>query len=379
MTSNAVSQAAVSRRQALSLLLAGGLAARNSGTYGAAFHYQAVFTPDSEAWYTRFPILVTGDILNEKQSRKLRVNGTQLIAYCWTSAFYPGDNVSALLGWQSRVQQHRPEWLLNREPHAGGAAAPGRVADWYDFGNAELVAERARHLASRLVASNYDGYFFDTLGSAQLPKPMLAEFQRRHPGQDYDIAQASLLRELRKQLPPGRVIFTNQGYRNPDAFLPHADLDLSESYFTTESNGGTTFRKWHDPDSPWDSIKTPVERLVLPALASHPRVRFVHLNYASGSRAEIQRAISYSYACARIFKHESYLVAPSIYAAEQDEVYFSELGNPVSPVYREQSDQSVAWREYQKGVVAINSGSGTATLPYHGLKLPDPPRGYVFT
>ena len=376
MNTDRASRLKCSRREALGLLLSGGLAGRSFGNIGPAFHYQAVFTAESEAWYIRFPILVTGNILSDKQSRNLRVNGTKLVAYCWTSAYYPGDEVSAPLDWQARVQRNRGAWLLNREPQAGGAAAPGRVADWYDFGSAELIAERARHLTNRLTAAGYDGFFFDTLGASQLPKPVLAHFLDRHPGLDYDAAQGYLLREVRKQLPPGKLIFTNQGYRHPEAFLPHADLDLSESYFTSiDSNGETTFRQWHSPEAPWSSVKTPMERLVLPAVQRYPHIRFVHLNYAAGQRAVIQRAISYSYACAKLFQHDAYLVTPGLDSAERDEIYFSDLGNAVSPTYYERTEQCVAWREYQKGIVAINSGSAAAVLPYHGLKLLDPPRG----
>jgi hypothetical protein len=361
------------------MLLAAGLRAGTTGHFGPAFHYQAIFDQEGESWYTRFPILVTGNILTENQSRRLRINNTKLISYCWSPAFYPGDEVSAPPEWQLNVHKNRGGWLLNREPLGGGAAAAGRTADWYDFGNAEMVAARVRHMAGRLSASGYDGFFLDTLGSEHLPDPMRNEFRARHTGLDYDTAQGSFLQELRKHLPPGKVIFTNQGYRHPADFLPCADLDLSESYFTaTSPEGGTTFRKWWDSQAPWDSVKLPMEKLIVPAARSYPHVRFVHLNYAAGARASISRAISYSYACAKLFNHDAYLVVPDSAANERDEIYFSDLGKPTSPTYLEMRDDGVAWREYQKGIVAINSGNGTAVVGSEKLKLTDPPRGYVF-
>jgi hypothetical protein len=368
-----------SRRESLGLLLAAGLGARTTAQCGPAFHYQAVFSRESEDWYTRFPILVTGNILTENQSQRLRTNNTKLIAYSWSPAFYPGDEVSEPLDWQTRVEKNRGAWLLNREPVGGGAAAARRTADWYDFGNAEVIASRVRHMASRLSASGYDGYFFDTLGSEHLPDPVRNEFRTRHPGLDYESAQGGFLRELRNHLPPGKVIFSNQGYRHPEAFLPYSDLDLSESYFTaTNPHGGTTFRKWWDAQTPWDSVKMPMEKLIVPAAHSYPHVRFVHLNYAAGDRAAISRAISYSYACAKLFNHDSYLAVPGSAADERDDIYFSDLGRPASPTYRDVDDKCVAWREYQNGMVAINSGKGTTVVSSERLKLTDPPRGYIF-
>jgi hypothetical protein len=368
-----------SRRESLGWLLAAGLRAGPTGQLGPAFHYQAVFSHESESWYTRFPILVTGDILTENQSRRLRANTTKLISYCWSPAFYPRDELSAALDWQAQVEKNRGAWLLNREPLGGGSAAAGRTADWYDFGNTELVSARVRHMAGRLAASGYDGYFFDTLGSEHVPEPVRNEFRTRHPALDYDMAQGRFLQELRGCLPFGKVIFTNQGYRHPEAFLAASDLDLSESYFTaTNPRGSTTFRKWCNPQAPWDSVKVPMEKLIVPAAQSSPRVRFVHLNYAAGDRTTIARAISYSYACGKLFNHDAYLVAPNSPADERDEIYFTDLGKPTSPTYREARDEGVAWREYQKGIVAINSGRETAVAGPERLKLTDPPRGYVF-
>lgn len=363
----------------MGLLLAAGLSARTPAQVGPAFHYQAIFSREGEGWYTRFPILVTGDILTENQTRRLRVNNTKLIAYCWAPAFYVGDEVSAPLDWQRTVEAHRSAWLLNKEAIGGGSAAPGRVANWYDFGHADLVAARARHLAGRLAASGYDGFFLDTLGSEHIPESVRNEFQNRHAGLDYETTQGKFLRELRRQIPPGKLIFTNQGYRHAAAFLPYADLDLSESYFTaTNADGGTLFRKWWDPQTPWDAVKLPMEKLIMPVAARYPRVRFVHLNYAAGGPAPVRRAISYSYACAKLFNHDAYVVAPGLEAGERDEIYFSDLGKPVSPTYQDKPDEGVAWREYERGIVAINSGVNTASIGGERLKLTDPPRGYVF-
>ena len=360
-------------------MLAAGLSPRPAARIGPAFHYQAIFSRESEAWYTRFPILVTGNILDELQSRALKVNGTKLVAYTWSSAFYPGDAISAPPDWQSMVQKHRGAWLLNDRPLGGGSAAAGRLADWYDFGNPDLIAAHSRFLADRLSASGYDGFFLDTLGFEHLPPAAQDEFRNRHSGLDYNRAQGTFLGALRNRLSPGSLIFTNQAYRHATDFSPYADLDLSESYFTaTGSDGSTIFKKWRNPETPWDSVRRPMEELIAPVSRRYPRVRFVHLNYATGDPKIIRRAITYSSACAKLFNHDAYLVAPGSEAQERHEIYFTGLGRPVTASYRELTDQGVAWREYEKGIVAINSGNSTAEIRSPRLTLADPPRGYFF-
>lgn len=342
-----------------------------------AFHYAAIFPPDAVAWYGRFSILVTGGILASSQTAALKARGAKLLGYEWSSAFYPDDPVSAAPEWQRAALANRRQWLLNQTPIGGGAAAPGKQAYWYDFGAGELIAARAAHLAELLERSGYDGLFLDTLGFSQLPAEMREEFRRRHPEVDYERQQGKFLRQLRRYLGPGKLLFLNQGYRNADAYLPYADFDLTESYMTyIREDNQTVFRPWRSQTDPWQSISVPIERLVLPAARNYPAVRFVHLNYAAGSRGTIARALRYSFAAACLFGHLAYLVAPDRPEAERDEIYFSELGAPLGD-YCEDPSRSVAWRVFERGVVAINWGPGQAEIPELGLKLPDPPRGYV--
>ena len=216
-----------SRRRSLVALLSAAGAYGVSARRTVAFHYQAVFSPGAVRWYTRFSMLVTGGILSAKQTQLLKGDGNKLIAYNWSSAFYPDDDASAPAEWRKLVQQHTGAWLLNAVPMGGGAAAPDRTAFWYDFGDSDLIAARARYMADALANTGYDGYFFDTLGFGHLPARLQEEFRRRHPYLVYDERQGEFLRELRVYLGPRRMIFTNQGYRNPGAFLPNADLDLS--------------------------------------------------------------------------------------------------------------------------------------------------------
>ncbi len=366
------------RRRALASFAAA-LAAPGESRQTVAFHYAAIFPPAEAEWYRRFSVLVTGGILSPKQTKALRTEKNRLLAYEWSSAFYPGDPVSASPEWQRTVETHRARWLLNSVALGGGSAATNRSAFWYDFGDDTLLEQRASYLAATAAGEGYDGFFFDTLGSQHLPANLQSEFHTRHPGLNYDQRQGEFLRLLRDQLRRGNLIFTNQGYRNPKAFLPCADLDLSESYFTyTQNNGGTEFRKLWRPDQPWDSITVALDKLVVPAGRLYPDVKFVHLNYAAGNDATIRRAIEYSVACAKLWDHNSYLMAGEHALSEKSDVYFASLGKPSTSTYEADPDKGIAWRSFEKGVVAVNSGPRDATIPGLNLRLTDPPRGCVF-
>ena len=354
------------RREVLAAL------AIRSNRPAVAFHYAAHFTPRELAWYTRFEILVAGGILAPELTRALKGGGSKLLAYEWSSAYYPGDWVSAAEHWQKRV---KPDWRITRAPVGGGAAAPGKTAHWYDFGDPTLIAARAKYLSELLDTTGYDGFFFDTLGWEQLPPAAKEAFTRRHPKLDYNACQGQFLAALRKDLAPGKLIFTNQAFRHAEEMLPHADLDLTESYFTAENGAKTLFRPWHDPAKPWASIRTPIEQLVMTAQRRWPRVRFVHVNYAANGD---KHALLYGYAAAKLFNHEAYLILPADSAAEESPAYGSDLGRPLTDSYEQDAEAGVAWRRYERGVVAINSGKGEYTIHGTNFHLPDAPRGYVF-
>jgi hypothetical protein len=371
----------MTRRMALFLMAGSDLARRGSGQMFSrglvAFHYGAAFDWSAVQWYTRFTILVTGGFLSREQSQKMMDRGSQLVAYEWSSAFYPADPVSADMAWQTEALKHTSTWLLNPQPVGGGAATPGRAALWYDFADPELRAARAAHLATRVRASGYAGLFLDTLGFEHLPRQLRAVFSARHPGGDYNREQASFLETLRAAVGRDKILFLNQGYRHYELFLPYANFDLTESYFVGASAGEVYFRPWDDPADPWHAIRTPMEQLVQPAARRFPGVRFVHLGYANGPDVETRRAIGYNYAAAKLWDHGAYLVADSP-AVEQDEVYFADLGRPLAATYGDDPREGVAWREFEGGVVALNTGSRAVSILNGRYQLADPPRGYVF-
>jgi hypothetical protein len=365
----------MTRRAALMAAASAALLPAGSSGGKVAFHYSAVFSEAEVGWYTRFEMLVTGGVLSREQSRALQDRGCRLIAYEWCSGFYPGDSSSAEPAWQKIVMSH-PQWLLNSQPLGGGAAMPGRVAFWYDFSNLQLVQARAAYLAERIKANKYSGVFLDTPGFEYVPPIVQQAFAQRAPNVDYNRAQGVFFARLRESL-GSDILFLNQGYRHAEHFLPHADYDLTESYFTAAGATGTVFKPFHDPAAPWDSILTPMEQLVMPASRRFSSVRFVHLGYAGGSLDQINRAVRYNHAGARLWNHDSYLLASDL-RGEQADVYFTTLGKPLTSTYSYAADKSVAWREYEGGVVAINSGPAGASILNGRYQLPDPPNGYIF-
>ncbi len=369
---------AITRRESMAALVAARLPISGCppSRRGVAFHYQAHFAPRQLDWYTRFEVLVTGSILSAPQTAALK-RGPKLVAYEWSSGFYQGDAVSAPLEWQRSVEARGQRWLLTERPLTGASAENGRLAQWYDFGSDELIDQRAAYLADRMVRAGYDGYFFDTVGDQCLPAEVLSAFKKRYPGMNYNQRQGEFLKALRSLLPAGKLIFLNQGYRHAEHLLPHADLDLSESYFTYLQGAGTGFRPWHDPARPWESVKTPMENLIAPAMRKFPRVRMVHVNYAAGATRDVARARRYSLACARVFGQEAYTMVPGAPAAEEDDHYAMDLGRPIGQ-RMDDSSQSIAWREFERGIVAVNGSSQPARITSLGLALPDGFQGYLF-
>ena len=285
--------------------------------------------------------------------------------------------VSAPPAWQKEVCCQKPSWTLTEGPITGGAAEKGKAAHWYDFGNDALIEARARNLAKRVTDAGYHGLFFDTPGFEHLPPVAQTVFRQRYPRMDYDERQGRFLAALRRALPAGKVLFTNQGYRHADHLLPHADFDLTESTFTgVGERGSTIFRPWHDPARAWESVRTPMYELILPTLRKFPKVRMVHVNYAGTNPADVHRAIQYGYAASLIFGHDSYLMAPAASAAEEDPIYFTDLG-PAEDFWKEEPSGAV-WRRFRHGIAVLNSATRRVEIPSLNLPTLEPQRGYIF-
>jgi hypothetical protein len=344
-----------------------------------AFHYAAHSSVPDLRYLANFDVLVTGGILSANQLQTLQHHKTKLILYTWSSGFYPGEGTPAEHTWQARVVKRAKDWLLARDLVGGGAASPGKSAYWYDFGDPGIGPALADHIGAILGQSGYRGVFLDTLGSDALPPSLREEFRRRHPGKHYSEEQAQFISILRAKLGEGGIIFTNQGYRTPDLFLRHATFDLVENSFTHISASGVVeFRPWHKSGAEWDGIEVPMTNLVVPAARSYPDTQFVHLNYAAGDAAMLQRVVDYCYACARLWNQSSFVASPGVQKPIHSNVYFGRVGAPASASYEQDREHGIAWRVFQNAVVAVNSSNKPYRIRKLQLSLPDGPRGYIF-
>jgi hypothetical protein len=220
-----------------------------------AFHYERPLTPAQLKFFSRFDVLVTHDPLPRAQVKALHKAGTKLFLYEWSVAFY--DSLAS--PWQRSLIG--TEAVLNARPLRGGAGA--RDADAWYFDPMHM-SDRASQLAKKLRAIGYDGTFLDTTRAENVHPEALKEFARRHPKVAYDEAFSRFLAALKHE---HVLIFTNQGYRDAEHYLPYADWDLTESLIGSRS---------------WDEAVALFEQL---PRKQYPRVHFAHLEYANAEQA----------------------------------------------------------------------------------------------
>lgn len=316
----------------------------DAGRGAFAFSYAPVLTPEALAWYSRFDVLVTHDPLPPEQVARLHASGTKVLFYEWSVAFYD----SRATTWQTSLLSDRRH-LLNEEPLRGGAGS--EAAAWYfDPASPQHEFGRVADILQRLNATGYDGVFFDTTTVNSVHPAARATYDLRHPDIPYDAAFSRFLAELRRQLPHG-ILFTNQGYRAADDYLPHVDWDLTESLITGPAGPSFQLRSWNDAENPWSSSHFVMERMIEPVAAKYPHVRFGHLNYATGSPAAIRVVV----ATARLFTGDGYVAAPFV-EGEIDPIYLRNWGNPVTRRF-DSNDTKTSWRFFERGVIVVTSST----------------------
>lgn len=319
-----------------------------------AFHYGSPLSAEEIDWYGRFDLLVTHDPLPPAQVSELHRRGTRLVLYEWSIAFY-GNRV-ADGSWERSLLRSSSKVLLNERPLRGGVGAADADAWYFDPAEEEHTEVRSKQIVRRLEKIRYDGIFLDTTRFESVHPIARLEYSRRHPGLDYDAAYARFLRSLRQKL-GSRIIFTNQGFRNAEFYLPYADWDLTESFVTYPKKGRFVERRWHDPNDSWNSISHIFQELILPAAARYPRVKFAHLNYLSSRDRNV---ISLVVAASRLFGGEGYTVGNSI-EEERDPIYFIDLGEAVSPLTTI-ADRSASYKVFENGIVAVVTSSSGARM-----------------
>lgn len=318
----------------------------NTPRGAVAFHYAPRLTAEALAWYSRFEVLVTHDPLPREQVAQLHAAGTKVLFYEWTVAFYE----SRATAWQRSLFNDKRN-LLNATPLTGGAGSATAGAWYFDPMSPEHELGRAEELVARLRETGYDGVFFDTTTVGSVHPDARAEYEIRHPDVPYDAAFARFLSQLRSRMPSG-LIFTNQGYRSAEHYLPHADWDLTESLMTGPGDGSYQLRSWNDPARPWSSSYFVIRTMIEPLAAKYPHVSFAHLNYASGSGSETVQVVV---ATAQLFASEAYVAASSV-NQEADPIYFRSPGKPVSP-RQEAAGGQAAWRFFDKGLIVVTAAA----------------------
>ena len=321
-----------------------------------AFHYAPVLSEERLAWYENFDVLVTHDPLPAEQVRRLHAAGTRLLMYEWSVAFYE----TRATPWQRSLIRNGNGQLLNTEPLTGGVGSAAAPAWYFDPASEQHAVLRSRDIARRLAQYDYDGVFFDTTRFESVHPSAQREYARRHPSTPFDAAFARFLVQLREQR-PGIVIFTNQGYRSAEYYLPYVDWDLSESLITGPAGGGYRLRAWDDPATPWSSVRFVMNRMIEPLVLRYPRVRFAHLNYADGSHESIAVAV----AAAQIFGGEAFVAAPDL-GDEADFSYFRDPGRPLS--VRVDEAGRFSYRFFENGLIVVAATEGCVVIPNPGAR-----------
>lgn len=342
-----------------------------------AFEYNNSLAIDDIKWFKRFEIFVPGSILPEEIIKEYKEAGTKLFFYEWVSAFW--DNQVKNEKWLLKVLNEHPDWLLNPEGSlkAGSSSLPA----WYwDPANEESAACRINYLAEKLDISGYDGIFFDCIGTFDKSRDSLGnnlqviydEYYRRHPDISYAEAFGGFLGKL-KAVVKDKKLFTNQGYRNAEHYLPFSDYDLCESYMTgcgkidePGKSGITRFNPWYNETEKWVSSRFIIRHCIVDKIAAK-RVspEILHLNYChpiiaenTGSLKADREAIYYAFCVAKMFDHTAYVQCQqmkrkAVAALNHDEIYFVNLGKPIETGVFIMND-TLAVREFENGFVIVN-------------------------
>lgn len=318
-----------------------------------AFHYEQPLSRAQLEWYSRFNILVTHDPLPPEQVSFLHRRGTKLVLYEWAVAFYE----TRADEWQRSLLTGRRTALLHERPLRGGVGSATADAWYFDPASASHLQERARSIAERLRRIGYDGVFLDTTSVQSVHEVARAEFAKRYPGREYDASYARFLAALRKELRDG-IIFTNQGFRAAEHYLPYVDWDLTESLLTYPRNGKFEMRPWNSAAFPWNSIHYLMLNMVGPARERFPLVRFANLNYVTGADA---RTVQDVWAISRMFDSEGY-VAGSALEDERSEIYSRDLGAPTAPRVDSPTAQA-SYRVFERGIIAVAARGQVVEVP----------------
>jgi len=376
----------------LLLIIATGRAEAGTQKGSFAFYYTGSFTDEELAWFQRFEVVVPGNILPAPQVDALHQAGSRIFYYAWSTGLYIDDparlNPSS---WEALVYRNRSSWLLN--PTYPDSGPDGRFRSYYyDPLSSSFKKSWSQNLRSTLLDADYDGVFFDLVGSAAVPSYLQKVYASRHPKTAYDRALADAFRQLKRK---GSLIFTNQGFFAAQHYFPVSDYDLTESMMTSWAWDETVHIYLEDKGlverdesfyHAWPRMKAEVDDIQAKVDFYNPLVKMLHLNYTNplyqptGQTAWVngvanpvyreaidKPAIHYGYAAAKLWGHDSYSHNPTV-RFSQDEIYFTDLGEPLGNSYEERS--GVVLRYYEKGVVVLNPSAVGQTVDWSSPLVP---------
>ena len=339
-----------------------------------AFNYDPKMVCRDIDFYKRFDIVVPGSFIEQEAVAEFHSRGTELFFYEWAVAFYRNETRND--DFLDDILNNHPDLLLNADNPIHHKSNNQDIF-YFDFGSERLREERTTNIVKKLTNNNYDGVFFDCVGTFR-KKPeegefvaVYNEFEKRHPEQKYHEAQQEFFRLLKTKIGPSKI-FTNQGYRSPEFYVASSDYDLSESYVVTFADAKkvvingiehkiTNFHPWNSETEPWQSTKFIIERCILKNLAKvKHQPEIMHLNYSfpvidpkTGETKTDKEAVYYSQAAAMMFGHSAFVLCSNTdETLHHDDIYFTDLGMPISEMV--ELGRHAAYRKFERGIVVIN-------------------------
>ena len=358
-----------------------------------AFQY---FKPSQDEidFLSRFNVVVTDRFLDAGAVKLLKSKKVKLVHYEWLPAsYYCSDHT----GWEEMVYQNRNYWTLDpaeSDPNPLGDRY-GCLDLFYDMADDDMLSARIDHIVAEIQTHQYDGVFFDW-GSGWYAfqehnyQFLMKEFQKRHPGIDYNEKANVFLGKLKENK---LLIMVNGGFRSDGSKMDtHADFDVVESMFTT-----TDCKRSYELYTPMEGLRKSCETTFntteasvnlassLPAKARSVNhgIRFVFLNYAypyfkdTGKKVRIdsqefrvyskaadRQAIYYDLACSYLGGSSGFVSGPEVSLdSVMDNIYFSPIGKAEGEVKKIRSEAYL--RYFSQGLVVISQDDTTleVTLP----------------
>jgi hypothetical protein len=344
-------------------------------------------------WARKFNIVELGGIDDDKINYNfLKKQGVLSIpfhvGYDWMPSFYyytSGQNRN-FIKW---IYKNKNKTTLN--PKGPYLHCKENHYDWcedyyYNLGDKKVFDARIDDLIQNMKRTGFNGLFFDwASGGYILEKEyesIYKNFRKLNPGKDYFSLVGNFYKKLKKL---DILVVTNQAFRKEKYLLPFVTYDMTESYITTDVN---IDRKIQIQGKGWvEKIPTtnyyPINKnsnslkdslYYINLLTNYKKKykkygfkNFIYLNYLAPNFKKIfdsasvyrmekpKNGIYFSYAMAKLTDNIVYAEVPYNRKLERDDVYFYDLGKPLSKSYGKVSVIDGYIRFYSHGFVLVSS------------------------